>query len=117
MFNLKAIALKIKGLFVKEEPKLTDLVEHGVLDNPTLWIVLGFAGLVVWLSHGLLTESNEDRLYHLAMVYVVGHVVTRIVQMVINGLLKKCLIEQSFKDGKLDPEETQAIGAITISDK
>ncbi len=107
----------LKSLFVKEKAKATDLIEHGVLDNPTLWIVLGFASLAVWLSKGILTEPNYDRLYHLALVYIIGHVVIKVVAMVINGLLKGRIIDRSFKDGKLDAEETQAINAITISDK
>ncbi len=107
----------IKGAFVKAEPKASDLIEHGVLDNPTLWIVLGFSGLIVWLSKGILTESNYDRLYHLALVYIIGHVVIKVTAMIINGLLKGRMIDRSFKDGKLDSEETRAINSITISDK
>jgi len=114
---IKNQALRIKGIFVKDAAKATDPIEHGVLDNPTLWVVLGFAGLLVWLGHGILTEANFDRLYHLAVIYIVGHIVLKLAQMIINGLIKMKLIDKSFDDKELDPEETQAINAITISDK
>jgi len=114
---IKSLPAKAKALFVKEEPKLTDLVEHSTLASSRLWITIGFAAGLIWLTHGLLNDANIDRIYHLALAYLAANTLTRAIQIAGNVYLKKALILASFKDGKLDPDETQAINSITVSDK
>ena len=108
---------KTKALFVKEAPKVTDLVEHSTLSSSRLWVTIGFAAGLVWLTHGLLNEANIDRVYHLVLAYLAANTLTRAIQIAGNIYLKKALIDASFKDGKLDSDETQAINSITVSDK
>lgn len=114
---IKNIPAQVKALFIKEEPKLTDLVEHSTLASSRLWVTIGFALGLIWLTHGLLTETNIDKIYHLALAYLAANTLTRVVQTAGNVWLKGKLIDKSFSGKDISAADTQAINSITVSDK
>lgn len=92
----------------KTEAELLD-VKHGKLTSTRLWALVAFVGLIVWLTRGVLTESNIRMLFYAVCVYITGDTITRSITIYVNGRTKRVLADAFMKDGKLDANETSVL--------
>ncbi len=90
-------------------PKDDPAVKHPKFTDVSLWILLGFGAMLIWLAHGIVTEANVQRLFIGAIVFMIGDTVKAVTVMIVNGATKRTLAKQFMRDGKLDDNESNAL--------
>lgn len=100
----------ISALFSKKKEQATDLLEHPGLTGSRFLVIAGFAGLLLWVTKGVLTEANIRMLFWGVLVYVGCNTITRSIQLICNTTLRKTTLRLAYADGTLDPAE---VGIVT----
>lgn len=83
-----SIKSALSELFKSEAPVAESAAEH--LAHPTLtstrfWVTIGFGAALIWLAHGVMTETNMILLTVTVNVYMICNTVTRWKQLDRNG--------------------------------
>ncbi len=100
----------IAELFKKADENLE--VSHGKLSSTRLWVLVGFAALLLWVTKGVLTEANLKMVFWVAITYIVCNTLTRAMTLFVNAKTKRIFAESFMKDGKLDANETSVLVSV-----
>jgi len=106
------LAEVIKPAEVKD--KVADLV-HERWTGSRLVLLLAFAGLLIYITKGMLTEHNIDRLFWALAIYMICNTVSKVAVIIGNAWLKVWQTRAFMKDGKLDDNERAILNAETTT--
>jgi len=103
--------MNLKKIFeaVKEKGPEVLKTEHGRLTSTRLWVLLGFVGLLIWFTRGVLTEKNIEMVFRAALWYMAANTASRVAAIVMDGLLKMRQLDAFMKDGKLSAREVSIL--------
>ncbi len=105
----------IAELFKHAEENLE--VSHGKLSSTRLWVLVGFAALLLWVTKGVLTEANLKMVFWVAITYTACNTVTKAVTIFVNARTKAILAAAFMKDGALDANETSVLVSVDTAAK
>jgi hypothetical protein len=81
----------VSELFKKEQAvaeSAADHLAHPTLTSTRLWVTVGFGAALVWLTKGVLTETNIICLSAVACVYLITNTMSRVAQIKANGAIR-----------------------------
>ena len=102
--------MEILGFKLEKTAKAaSDEIKHGVFGDLTLWMVLIAVGGLLYVTRGVLTESNIQMLIGLIKLAMILFTIITVVRLLVNGFLKGMQTKYAYKDGKLDANETKLL--------
>lgn len=101
-----SISKAISALFSDDK---TTQVQHSSLASMPTWVLALFIAGVLWLTHGVLTETNLRLIFWLALAYIGGEYLLRIVLIIVNGANKRAEITTFDRDNSLDANEAAVL--------
>lgn len=108
-----SIGKALAALFDSSGSVAENDVKHGKFTDASLWVLVAFAGGLIWLAHGVVTEANVQRLFWAALVFMAVDGAKSVTAMIVNGMTRRALAKQFMRDGKLDGNEASALSETT----
>lgn len=102
-----SISKAIAALFSHDEED--SQIRHSSLTALPTWVLVLFVAGVLWLAHGVLTETNLRLIFWLALAYIGGEYLLRIVLVIVNGANKRAEITTFDRDNSLDANEAAVL--------
>jgi len=82
-----SIGSVIDGWFKSAESDVEQVSTSSFASAPT-WILVILAGMLIWLTHGVLTEDNIKLVAEVAKIVIIGHLALQALALTYNFILK-----------------------------